>query len=543
MAAVTAVGVLWLGGPVAQAAPPSPGLPSDRIALRADGMRPGVVPFRAAASGAVRTSAIAQCSNPRVSYFGGPVLQAPVVIAVFWNSSVNSMIKTTMGQFYADVVQSPYWDALHEYDTVGTAGGTGQAILEGTGGGGFTIVPARCASSSACNLTDDEVQTELARQIGLGFLPAPVLDCTGNVRTVYMVSFPYNVSLTGPTGTGTSCVNGGFCAYHNTGTYGANGTPLIYAAIMDTFAGGCKTGCGANATPFDNATETASHELLETATDPDIGLDIQSGYASPAAWGDNNNMCGEISDICDDGGPGDNIAVSGRTWVVQEFWSNAQRKCTSTAAIAQVCTGATAMGCRKCSCGDDGVACGGAAPVCETDPSSAFYGACQACTTSGPSCAGGGTCVGDQCVGGDAGIVDSGGSTADSSASDSGPSGRAEAGVDAHVEASALDGAGPDDAQQEPPASPDVPSPPDATTSGNASADAQTPMAPFDSAVAPDAPDGDMDGGDDGGGSAGRPSGCGCRAAGGSSPLMPAGLAMLGLLYAMRSRRRRLRVR
>jgi MYXO-CTERM domain-containing protein len=485
-----------------------------------------------------------QCSNPRVSYFGGPVLQAPVVVAVFWNGSVEASIRSSMGQFYSDVVQSPYWDALHEYGTVGITGGTEQAIVEGTGGGSFTLTPSRCATSAACSLTDDQLQAELVRQIGLGNLPAPDLDCTGNVRTVYMVSFPSNVSLTGPPGTGTSCVNGGFCAYHNTGTYGTSGTPLLYGAVMDTFVGGCSMGCGGNASAFDNATETASHELVEVATDADIGLDFQSNYASPAAWGDNNNMCGEIADICDDGGPGDTISVGGRSWVVQEFWSNAQRKCVSTAPVVPVCTGSTSTGCRRCSCADDGVACGGATPVCETDSSSALYGACQACTASSAVCAGGGTCVSDQCVGGDAGtIADSGSSGPEAGTGDSGPSTHRDAGSDAGMGAGTREAGQPADAEVDSASvSPDAASSSDATASGadsGAYADASL-AATFDSGATQHEIPWD-DGGDAGTGDAGRPAGCSCRTAGRSAQPREVGGATAALLLALRLRRRKVR--
>jgi MYXO-CTERM domain-containing protein len=465
-------------------------------------------------------------------------LQAPIVVAVFWNSNVPATVKSNIGQFYSDVVQSPYWDALHEYGTVGLSGGTGQAILEGTSGGSFTLAPVRCATASTCSVTDDQLQTELARQIGLGVLPSPVLDCTGNVQTIYMVHFPHNVSLAGPPGTGVSCVNGGFCAYHNTGTYGAGATPLVYAAIMDTSLGGCSLGCGGNASAFDNATETASHELVEAATDADIGLDTQSAYASPAAWGDNNNMCGEISDICDDGSAGDTITVGGRSWMVQEFWSNAQRKCVSTAAALPVCTGAMVTGCRQCSCGDDGVACGGGAPVCETDRSNARYGACQACTASSPACAGGGTCVSDQCVGGDAGnVADSGGSGPDASGSDSGPSGhRADAGTDANgIDAGELL-----DAQGDSPAALDALSADTGTSPVDSGPDPEASLAaPFDSAITDDAtgPAANLDAGDEGTGDAARPAGCGCRTASPSPQSGGVGAMAAGLLLARRRRR------
>ncbi|SPE31071.1 hypothetical protein SBA3_1740007 [Candidatus Sulfopaludibacter sp. SbA3] len=89
-------------------------------------------------------------------------------------------------------------------------------------------------------------------------------------------------------------------------------------------------GCGGNATALQDQTSLASHELAETITDPEIGLVTGFTYAFPAGWGDNNNNCGEIADICDDGSPGSTITVAGRAWVVQPFWSNRMRACVSS---------------------------------------------------------------------------------------------------------------------------------------------------------------------------------------------------------------------
>ena len=32
------------------------------------------------------------CNNPQLTYFGGPLLQSPVIVAVFWNSNVNATL-------------------------------------------------------------------------------------------------------------------------------------------------------------------------------------------------------------------------------------------------------------------------------------------------------------------------------------------------------------------------------------------------------------------------------------------------------------------
>ena len=477
--------------------------------LRADGLRAGVK-RHIGGGGPFVTPA---CNKPKLSYFSGPIVQRPIIVAVFWNSDVETERQQKMPQFYADVTQSTYWAWLQEYDTAGLSSGTQQVILGGTSAGGFVIAPAKCgaASGANCKLTDTDLQTELSRQIGLGVLPAPQVDCTGNVQTIYMVDFPANISLSGQ-GLGKSCV--AFCAYHNTGTYGPSNLPLIYAALMDDYTGGCSAGCGGDPTPFDVQTDVASHELVEAVTDPDIGLDLANNYAAPCGWGDNNNGCGEIGDICDSASAGDTITVNGRTWYVQELWSNAQGKCTSTGPASSVCVGSVTPGCRRCSCGDDGAACNGTTPTCDT---------------------GSGVCVAT-------GTMDAGGDGATSDAGASDGSSTEDAGSDApgdvEVEAATDSGATMDSG-----ATPDSGSGSDsgrATDSGSGSGSASSSGATIDSGSSSDAT-ADAEG-DAGGATPGQSSGCGCRAAGAddatwSPPLVA--LAGLGIVAASRGKRSR----
>jgi hypothetical protein len=330
------------------------------------------------------------CSNPQLSYFGGPIVQSPVIESVFWGSHVNATLQANIPTFYGDVTRSTFWGWLQEYDTVPHNPGSAQDVLPGSAGGTFTIAPLLCTGTTACTLTDAQLEAELTRQINLGVLPAPAVDCSGNATTIYMVHFPPNITLQA-FGL-TSCAQGGFCAYHSTTTFGAAGTALLYAAIMDVFTGPCTGACGTNPTALENATSVASHELVETVTDPDIGLDTQNGFAFPAGWGDNNNNCGEIGDICQNGDPGDTITVNGRAWIVQRQWSNRQNACVSSGPVSPVCAGTTLTNCRACSCGDNSSACGGAQPVCETTRTNALFGACEQCTATS------GTCGSAKCV-------------------------------------------------------------------------------------------------------------------------------------------------
>ena len=277
--------------------------------------------------GAVSPKGTPTCSSPQLSYYDGPIISNVYVVPVFWNSNVNASIVENIGQFFSDATVSNWYDLLSEYSSVG---GTGQSIGRGTSDAGITITPSLCNASiiATCELTDAELQTELTAQINASVLPLPQGDLAGNVNTVYMVFFPPNISLS--IDSVKSCANGGFCAYHSTGTYGTANTPLPYGAIMDEFSGGCSTGCGSSSTVLENMTSTTSHELAESVTDTDIGLFTADSLAAPVAWYDGNNSCGEVADICDNGTSGYTITVSGRTWAVQQLWSNALGACVTT---------------------------------------------------------------------------------------------------------------------------------------------------------------------------------------------------------------------
>ncbi len=286
----------------------------------ATGKKYGIVPLRLGSGSAPTVTPT--CPSPSLSYFGGPVVSDVQVVPVLWNSNVNAEIGANIASFFSDVTVSPYWnEVLSEYSTAS------QWIGPGASSAAVTIAPSKCpaTTTSTCYMTDADLQNELAAQIQNHVLPAPQQDGAGNTYTAYMVYFPSNVSLSGPAGAGTSCQQ--FCAYHSTASFGAGKVPLPYGVVMDFYSGACSAGCGAN-TPFGNTTELSSHELSELVTDPEIGLDTQTGFAFPAAWGDNS--CGEIADICTSVVPGDTITVDSRTWIVQQLWSNQQNACVSS---------------------------------------------------------------------------------------------------------------------------------------------------------------------------------------------------------------------
>ena len=262
-------------------------------------------------------------AGAHLSYFGGPVISNVQVIQVLYGSgSYNAQVAGTsspsMGNFFSDLTgtNSGYVNLLTQYNTT-ISGGTNQTIGNGTFGGLFQITPS--AGNNGSTIDDSNIQAELLAQINAGHLPAPVLDATGNVNTIYMIYFPPGKTIT--QGGSSSCVAGGFCAYHGTTSSTLNGKNVLYGVLPDMQAGsGCATGCGTSTT-FGNYTSVTSHELTEAITDADVG--IATTFAPPLAWYDMNN--GEIGDICN--GQQGSYTANGTTYTIQLEFSNAASNC------------------------------------------------------------------------------------------------------------------------------------------------------------------------------------------------------------------------
>src|SRR5579864_8306289 len=270
-------------------------------------------------------------AGAHLSYFGGPVISNVHVVQVLYgsgsyNAQVAGTTSPTMGQFYGDLTgaNSGYTSLLTQYNTPAT-GGTNQTIGNGTFDGLFQIVPA--PGNDGSTITDTQIQAELLAQITAGHLPAPILDAAGNVNTLYMIFFPPGKTIT--QGGSSSCVAGGFCAYHGTTSTTLNGKNLLYGVMPDMQPGsGCATGCGTSTT-FGNYTSVTSHELTEAITDADVG--IATTFAPPLAWYDMNN--GEIGDICN--GQQGSYVANGTTYTIQLEFSNAANNCVLPPAGSQ----------------------------------------------------------------------------------------------------------------------------------------------------------------------------------------------------------------
>ncbi len=274
-------------------------------------------------------SAVGTKSAPfgaRLQYFGGRVVSNAQVVQVIYGTGrylpqVTSTGSPSMATFYQGVLNSPYVDWLREYDTLAVFGpNSGQVIRRGSFASQVTIIPS--PQNNGPVIDDTNIQAELAAQIAAGNIPAPTHDALGNNNTYYAIFFPFGKTIT-IQGFG-SCSS--FCAYHGTVASVPGFGEVYYGVHPDMEPGsGCEFGCGAAATAFGNYTQVASHELVETITDAEVGLAAVVG--PPLAWYDPN--FGEIGDICNDQNA-QMVGGDGVTYDVQTEFSNSQNDCIAS---------------------------------------------------------------------------------------------------------------------------------------------------------------------------------------------------------------------
>ncbi|MDE2292267.1 MAG: hypothetical protein KGL53_09305 [Elusimicrobia bacterium] len=237
-------------------------------------------------------------SDPKLAYYGGPMLGNVKVQVVYWNKDV--AYQDRLPGFYSTITGSPYFDWLKEYD----AGKS--AVGEGSYAGSYAdSVPA----ASGSQIKDADIRAELGKLIEKGKVTQP------DPNTLYMVYFPpgLNIDLDG----NGSCQV--FCAYHNTFLHG--GQEVNYGVLPDQ-GGQCSGGCGSDADQFNNETSVSSHELIEAVTDPAVGLVQGNTPQAPLGWYDTSY--GEIGDICNAA----QAKVAG--YVVQREWSNRRNLCVAS---------------------------------------------------------------------------------------------------------------------------------------------------------------------------------------------------------------------
>lgn len=241
---------------------------------------------------------------------------------MLWGEGVDVETVARIPDFLVALTNDDWMDWLAEYDTdlpveagrLAGQPGTGQVIGRGTFAGVRQVAP----TARGPDLHEEDIGSELRRQIAGGHLPPPDAD------TVYALFFPPGISITTASGART-CVE--LCGFHGTAS-AVTDAGLDYLILPDHRApdsvhgGGCNVGCGL-LDPFSNLSTITSHELAEAMTNPEVGR-APPGDA-PLAWYDEIN--GEIGDVCS--GVSMLAAPDGGSFAAQQLYSRRGGVCQS----------------------------------------------------------------------------------------------------------------------------------------------------------------------------------------------------------------------
>ena len=271
--------------------------------------------------------------GPAPTYeFGRLVSNVQVVQVLYGTGDYTPEVAGTatpnMATFYQNAVDGPFVDWLAEYDTDEVAANPiQQGIGRGSFAGRFAITPS--APNAGPTVSDASIQAELAAQIQAGNLPAPTHDLAGNDNTTYAVFFPKGTLVTAGTELAPSDSCSGFCSYHSVIEDAAGAGEVYYSVHPDLGQRACPTHVlcqGLEQTDFDRDTVLASHELVDTITDPEAELGnpgwlITNCLTAPVAF--------ELSDVCA-GRDATIVGGDGASYRVQTAFSAAANGCVSS---------------------------------------------------------------------------------------------------------------------------------------------------------------------------------------------------------------------
>jgi hypothetical protein len=233
---------------------------------------------------------------PTVTSHGGPVLSSVQVQALYlgsdWlNNSTYYNQSRTLDNFLGQTVNSSYMDMLHN---------AGYGVGRGSD---YTGAYWNYTLNKTQYLTDSTIQNDLVNALDQGLLLPASTGFLGS-NNLYIVFVEDNVAVSA-TGNGNSQNN--FLGYHNSfsswlynpyaGSWYSN--TLHYAVI--TYPGGSVGNASRSwLNPLNTMTLSASHELAEGVTDPQVWYDSSTGTWHGTGWhnGTNGNLLGtEIGDL------------------------------------------------------------------------------------------------------------------------------------------------------------------------------------------------------------------------------------------------------
>ncbi len=228
---------------------------------------------------------------PEVVDHGSPVLASPRLVTITFADFIDS--DRDRIEAYGDWIVGSDW-----LSAVGRDYGVGR---------GSHRAKVRLADPAATTLSDADIQSFLLAQIAAGVLPEP----TGH-DDLYMLYYPTTTAIT--SGEGTSCID--FSGYH--GEVQTADRHFAYAVVKE-----CSSDQD-SLSLLDRMLRTASHELIEAATDPypfsapGYRIGIQLTPRSPWELLTEN----EVADLCGSNQIEYVDPTTGTTFPAQRIWSN-----------------------------------------------------------------------------------------------------------------------------------------------------------------------------------------------------------------------------
>jgi len=220
-----------------------------------------------------------------VPYEGGPVVYCPLVYTSFWGASwtnSNASLASQLNQFVQDLMQAgPWMNVLTQYGLSGAGALAQSSFLE--------FVPK--------TLTVSSYEAIFQSCINAGLIPEPENVNNSRIVSIVLVFLDSSVIINGG-GRQLNFPGAPDAGYHDSFNTAA-GNPFIYA--FSEFA------------DLKTITTIMSHEFAEMVTDP-----LYTAWTPDQAQH-------EIGDYCE--GQNTTITVGGRTWTVQQMWSDVANAC------------------------------------------------------------------------------------------------------------------------------------------------------------------------------------------------------------------------
>jgi hypothetical protein len=285
----------------------------------------------AARKAAAAKQAIPLAAPPVLMYHGGPIMYPYIQIyTIFWGPprlqdgsgtafsakyrQINYYLAAFFGSHALQNIATQYYQ---------TAGNTTTYVQNAGYAAGYYLdtspyPPSGCTDSHTPGncITDAQIRSEIGKVMSIN-------GWTGGINKIFILFTSWRE---GSCFSASSCAYTQYCAYHSFFMQGS--TPVIYANQPYADAGTCHTSgqTWPNNDDADIAANTASHEIMESITDPLLN-----------AWYD-TNLSGEIGDLCawifgantwpGPSAPG-NQMWNGVVFELQQEWDNNAGACAS----------------------------------------------------------------------------------------------------------------------------------------------------------------------------------------------------------------------